>query len=143
MNVMRLADGIANQRHVNAVRRGLLINLPLVVIGAFTTMMSNLTFLWYHQLMISYFGPNWTVLWQSVTNASLNGMSILLVLSTSYFLAQEHYLIRTGQVHSLSVSLVSFSCLMALIQPIMHEGINGMPFAWTGVGGIFFALFTA
>lgn len=142
MNI-RFVDSIASQRHVEAVRRGFLLNMPLFVIGAFAIMMSDVSILWYQQLMIFWFGPKWTMLWQAITSASLQGISILLVLSVSYFLAEKHDLVRTGQIHPLTVSLISFTCLMALIIPFTYEGINGIPFSCTGVGGIFFALCTA
>jgi cellobiose-specific phosphotransferase system component IIC len=47
MNIVGIADSTANQRHVAAVRRGVLLNMPLVVIGAFATMMSEVSILWY------------------------------------------------------------------------------------------------
>lgn len=141
--MIRFIDSIASQRHVEAVRRGVLLNMPLFVIGAFAIMMSDVSILWYQQLMIFWFGPKWTMLWQAITSASLQGISILLVLSVSYFFAEKHDLVRTGQIHPLTVSLISFTCLMALIIPFTYEGINGIPFSCTGAGGIFFALCTA
>ncbi|SMD10489.1 EAL domain-containing protein [Sporomusa malonica] len=143
MNVMEIADNIANQRHVEAMRRGVLLTMPLVVIGAFSTMMANVSVMWYQQMMIFCFGPNWTVLWQAIASASLNGISILLVFSVSYFLAEKHEQVRFGQLHPLIIALVSFACLMMLMQPFTHGEIKGLPFIWTGLGGIFFAVVTA
>ena len=143
INMIRLVDRITNQRHVVAVRRGVLLTMPLVVVGAFAIMMSEVSVLRYQQLMNSLFGPNWAVLWQTIASASLNGISMLLVLSVSYFLAEKHDQVRAGRIHPLTVALVSFTCLIALIQPFTYKEISGLPFACTGVGGIFFALFTA
>lgn len=143
MNIMRIADRIANQRHIEAVRRGVLLNMPLVVIGAFSTMLDHVSVLWYQEFMIAQFGSNWTLLWQAIASASLNGISILLVLSVSYFLADKHAQVKSRQIHPLTVALVSFTCLMVLIQPFTHESNNGLSFVWIGLGGIFFAIFTA
>lgn len=143
MNMIQFIDRIANQRHIAAVHRGVLLNMPLFVMGAFAIMMSDVSILWYQQLMNFWFGHKWMMFWQVITSASLNGISILLVLSVSYFFAEKHELVRTGQIHPLTVALVSFTCLMALITPFNHEGINGIPLSCTGAGGIFFALCTA
>lgn len=125
MNIMLLSDGITNQRHLAAVRRGVLLNMPLVVIGAFAVMMSEVSVLRYQQLMMALFGPNWAVFWQTIASASRNGISIVLVISVSYFLAEKHNQVRAGRIHPLTVALVSFTCLLALIQPFNYEGING------------------
>lgn len=143
MNIMGIVDVITNQRHVVAVRRGVLINMPLVVIGAFSTMLANVSVLWYQEFMLALFGPNWAVLWQTITNASLNGFSILLVISISYFIAEDYEQGRVNQIYSLTVALISFVCLMLLIQPLIRDGSNALMIELAGVNGIFFALFTS
>ena len=143
MNIMGIVAVIANQRHVAAVRRGVLLNMPLVVIGAFSTMLANVSVPWYQELMMALFGPHWDVLWRAITDASLNGFSILLVISISYFLAESYDQVSSSPICSLTVALVSFVCLMMLIQPLSREESTGLTFGWAGVNGIFFAIFAA
>lgn len=143
MGILGLTDAIAGQRHIIAVHRGLKLNIPLFVIGAFAIMISNISFIWYQQVMTFLFGPNWSLLSKAIAAAALNGVSILIVISTSYFLAEMHKQVKLIQVHPLMAALVSFACLIALLYPFTPETISGLPFVWTGVEGIFLALVTA
>jgi PTS system cellobiose-specific IIC component len=143
MNWPQLAQHAASQRHLAAVRRGLLVNMPAAVIGSFAIMINNLPVPLYQQAMLHLFGAQWTVFGQAIANATLNVMSILLTVSVSYFLAENDKLVVDGLVNRLMVPLVALAGLMALIQPFDAQGVTGMPFAWTGVGGIFLAIITA
>lgn len=143
MDILGLADAIAGQRHIIAVHRGLKLNIPLFVIGAFAIMVGNVPFIWYQQVMTFLFGPNWLLLSKAIAAAALNGVSILIVVSTSYFLAEKYNHTQAAQVHPLLAALVSFTCLIALLHPFTPEPISGLPFVWTGVEGIFLALVTA
>lgn len=143
MDIARLYDNIAGQRHLTAIRQGLAINIPLFVLGAFSIMVSDISITWYQNVLLTRFDPSWSVFWHTITNASLNASAILTVLSTSYYLARNHERAISCQIHPFVVSLVSFTCLMALIQPFTQEDTIGFPFVWTGVGGIFLALLTA
>lgn len=140
---MEISDNLANQRHVAAMRRGVLLTMPLVVIGAFATMIANVSVAYYQQMMMSCFGPDWTVLWKAISSASLNGISILLVFSVSYFLAEKHEQVRLGRLHPLTVALTAFASLMMLMQPYIQMETKGLSFEWTGLDGIFFAVVTA
>lgn len=143
MNHLLIADQIANQRHVVAIRRAFLLNFPLMVLGAFATMLNEVPVLWCRQYIMSWFGSGWSMFWQNVVSASLDGIALLLVISVSYFLAEQHLLVQKGQVQSLAGAAVSFACFMVLIQPFSGDGTKGFPFTWSGMEGIFLAVFTA
>ncbi|MEG6584838.1 PTS sugar transporter subunit IIC [Dendrosporobacter sp. 1207_IL3150] len=143
MNSVQLVDIIANQRHIAAVRRAVLLNIPIFVIGAFSTMLSEVTILWYQQLMLAWFGANWSAFWHSVTSASLNGISISLVLSISYFLCEKTEQVKRGQVHPLAVAIVSFACYLTFVQTYLHNVSWEISFSSLGVGCVFCAIVTA
>ncbi|MDR3563690.1 MAG: EAL domain-containing protein [Negativicutes bacterium] len=134
---------VAQQRHMVAVRRGLSFNMPLIIIGSFAIVLNNLPLGWYQQAMLELFGPAWQVLGQAIWNGSFAVISILLVLSVSYFLAESHQLTQNGAIHPNMASLVSFSCLIAIMQPFDHTGISGLPVQWTGTHGLFVAILVA
>lgn len=143
MNILFVAERISNQRHIDAIQRGLKLNIPLFVISAFSVMLASVPFPWYRQMMRELLGPQWQVLWQSVADASLNGISILTAIGTSYYLSERDNSHKSRQLHPLMVSFVSVACFIALIYPFVAEEGSGLPFAWTGKTGIFFAIIVA
>lgn len=138
-----LSQKLAEQRHISAIRRGLLINMPLMVIGSFAIMFSNLPLPWYRQEMTKLLGFHWENFGTLVSNASSGIMSFLLVLSISYFLTENHSLGRKGIVNPFMTALVSLACLITLVQPLRGEQSFGLPFAWIGVTGISLAMLSA
>lgn len=142
MKIIQITERLGTQRHIAAVRQGVLLNVPVIVIGAFAVMLNQVSIPWYQQVTQLFFGSAWEVFWQAVATAAREGISILLVLSISYFLALSHKK-TSGKVHPLTAAFVAFVCLLVWIQPFTKAGIQGLPFEATGVGGIFFAVFTA
>lgn len=137
------SEKIAAQPHISAIRRGLLINMPLMVIGSFAIMLNNLPLLWYHQGMDTLVGPHWENFGTAISNGSFGIMSLLLVLSISYFLAESHGLAKKGVVNPVITSLISLACLVILMQPIANEQSLGLPFTWMGKAGLFLATISA
>ncbi|MDT8902899.1 EAL domain-containing protein [Anaeroselena agilis] len=140
MNWPQIAQRAASQRHLAAVRRGLLVNMPAAVIGSFAIMTNNLPVPAYQQAMLRIFGDRWTVFGQAIADATLNILAILLAVSVSYFLAETGRPVAEGRVNRLAAPLVAFSALMALIQPFDVQGLVGIRYAWYGAGGIFLAI---
>lgn len=138
-----LVEKVGEWRYVAAVRRGLLLNMPIVIVGSFAVMINNLPLPWYQAAMLQVFGPQWTLLGQAIWQGSFGIMSLLLVLSVSYFLAESHELVKSGILHPAMVSLVSLSCLVIIMEPFAFNGFNGLPFGWLGTGGLFLAIVTA
>jgi lactose/cellobiose-specific phosphotransferase system IIC component len=144
MNFMAIMlEKISRERHIAAIRRGLLFNIPFIIVGCFALMINNITLSPPEGIGPFYIGSPWRTVWQVITDASLNIMSVLLVLSTSYFLAETHDQVKKGILHPLSAALVSLTCLMAIIQPFAQGQTTGTPFAWIGLGGILLAIMIA
>ncbi|WP_236614578.1 EAL domain-containing protein [Sporomusa ovata] len=144
--IVRLAElsvKIAEQRHVTAIRQGLLINIPLVVIGSFANMFINLPLPVYQQFMINMLGSQWKTIGSAIYNSTFGMLSVLLVLSISYFLAESSVLAQNGSIYPKLTSIVSLTCLIAIIQPFSSQGTLGLPLNWLGMFGLMPAILTA
>ena len=138
-----LSEKASNQRHLMAIRRGLLFCMPLMLLGSFSIMLLNLPLTTYHTLVFDLAGEKWFVFWRAISNGTLGVLSMLLVMSTSYFLAENHRLSRDGMVHPAMIGVVSFACLMVITQPIMTGAGPAIPLLWAGSSGLFIAMLTA
>ncbi|WP_378954116.1 EAL domain-containing protein [Pelosinus sp. sgz500959] len=138
-----LSEKVAKQRHISAIRRGLLLNMPFIVIGSFAIMLMNFPLPAYQQSMITILGPEWQTIFSSIYNATFGMMSILIVLAISYFLAESSQFTQNGTIHPAMASIVSLTCLIAIMHPISSQGLLGLPLDWLGILGLFPAILTA
>lgn len=138
-----LSEKIAEQRHITAIRRGLLLNTPFVVIGSFANMFINLPLPVYQQFMINILGSQWKTIGSAIYNSTFGMLSVLLVLSISYFLAKSSVLAQNGSIYPKMTSIVSLTCLIAIMQPLRNQGALGLPLNWLGVFGLMPAILTA
>lgn len=143
MGLVHQFEAMSNQRHASAVRRGLMLNMPIVIIGSLAVMLSVVPYPWYRQMMFTWFGPEWEMFCNIIVSASLNILSILLVISISYFLGEKHPLIKCGLITSLIIPIASLTCFMTLVEPFAKEGVSGIPFQWAGLSGVFLAIVAA
>jgi lactose/cellobiose-specific phosphotransferase system IIC component len=134
---------IADQKHLRAIRQGLLLNMPVMVVGSFASLLVNLPLPAYQSFMISIFGTHWQSLGVSVCNATIGMVSVLLVLVISYFLTEASTPAKNGIIHPVMTSITALACLITLVQPINSQGLTGLSFNWLGIGGIFPAILTA
>lgn len=138
-----LSEKVAEQKYIAAIRRGLLLNIPFVVIGSFAIMLIHFPLPAYQQSMVGILGPDWQTIFSAIYNGTFGMMSILLVLAISYFLAESNQLAQKRMIHPLMASIVSLTCLIVMIHPMSVEGLTGLPFNWLGIFGLFPAILTA
>lgn len=138
-----LSKKMAEQKHIAAVRRGLLLNMPLVVIGSFASLLMNFPLPAYQQWMASVLGGEWQAIFSAIYNGTFGIMSILLVVVISYFIAEASCPAQNGAIHPVMTAIVSLTCLIAIMQPIHNQGLVGLPFDWLGILGLFPAILTA
>lgn len=142
-DIASLLGVVARQRHMAAVRRGLSFNMPLILIGSFAIVANNLPITAYQQFMRALIGPGWEVFGQAIRNGTFGVISLLLVFSISYFLAENHPAVVSTTINPTMASIVSFSCLIAVMQPFSQPGVFGLPMQWTGPHGLFVAIIIA
>ncbi|MCE5287323.1 MAG: EAL domain-containing protein [Pelosinus sp.] len=143
MKFAELSEKIVQQRHFAAIRRGLLLIIPFIVIGSFANLFMNLPLPAYQYGMSHLFGVHWKVIGSSINNATFGIMSMLLGLSISYFLAKSSRFGKNGSIHPQMAAFVSLACLIAIMQPLSSQGAQGLPFIRLGVFGLLPAMVTA
>lgn len=58
--VMPIAGKIASQRHLQALRDGIILTMPLIIIGSFFLIIGNLPIPGYADFMAKTFGSAWS-----------------------------------------------------------------------------------
>ncbi|MEH7086216.1 PTS cellobiose transporter subunit IIC [Neobacillus drentensis] len=90
--VMPVAGKIGAQRHLLALRDGLIATMPFIVIGSFFLIVANLPIPGYADWMTSIFGPTWAAKLSYPVDATFNIMSLIAAFAVAYRLAESYKL---------------------------------------------------
>lgn len=131
--------GWASERSfITAVRSGLVLTIPLVMLGSFAVLIENLPIEPYRQFMDDIFGVRWHDLMGAVLNGTTNIIAIIMPVSIGPFLAERYNVSNLlTPVNPIISGLVSLASLMVLIPP---AGSGFLAQAWLGVPGLFLAI---
>ena len=144
--VMPVAAKIAGQRHLQALRDGLVLTMPLLIVGSVFLVIRWLPF----DAWLDYMGKD-TNLWGErlsyPVNATFDMMALIAAFGIAYRLAERY---AVDALSSGSVSLVAF----LLVTPFsvnftpagaeVAETVGGViPTAYMGAGGLFVAIIVA
>jgi len=146
LSLQRLSElllRVSAQRHVYAIRCGLMINMPVMVVGSFANVFVHLPWLPYQLFMTELLGAGWQTLGVSIQNATFGLISLLLVMVISYLLARPRATAQNEVVHPIMASVTSLACLFAVVQPLYTQDIISIPQRWIGISGIFPAILIA
>ena len=78
---MPVAGKVAEQRHLQAIRDGIILTMPFLIIGSFFLIISALPIPGYNDFMAGLFGENWRALGYPVS-ATFNIMALIAVLES-------------------------------------------------------------
>ncbi|WP_019157035.1 PTS cellobiose transporter subunit IIC [Robertmurraya massiliosenegalensis] len=101
--VMPVAAKIGAQRHLLALRDGLIATMPFIVIGSLFLIIANFPIPGYADWMTSIFGPTWSAKLGYPVDATFNIMSIIASFAVAYRLA-ESYKLDAMSAGTISVS---------------------------------------
>lgn len=124
-----------------AVRSGLVVTMPLVFLGSLAVLLNSFPLESYRVFMEGQFGNGWRMFGGYVWNGTFGIMSLVMLFSIGQYMADLHNLSVNPlvQVNPVIAGLVSFACLLCLIQP---DG-SYLPQRWIGVAGLFVAMLVA
>ena len=128
-----LAGTIGSQRHVKAIRDGMLATVPFVIIGSVFLMVACFPVDAFTNYMSSLFGKGWNVYLFYPVDATFGLMSIVACAVIAYRLAESY---KTDGISAMAISL---TCLF-LLMPIKD---GALMFKWLGSPGLFTAMCTA
>jgi len=143
---MPTAVKIGNQRHLQAIRDGIVLTIPLIIIGSLFLIIAYFPISGYDSFMKGIFGPNWQTNLLMPVGVTFDLLAVFVVVGISYRLA-EHY-----KLDALSVVATSIAAFM-LVTPyeisFTPEGsdqtyqIRGIPLDLTSSKGMFVAIIIA
>ncbi|HHP1049160.1 PTS cellobiose transporter subunit IIC [Bacillus cereus] len=145
--VMPVAGKVAEQRHLQAIRDGIILTMPFLIIGSFFLIISALPIPGYNEFMAGLFGENWQRALGYPVSATFNIMALIAVFGIAYRLG-EYY--KVDALASGALSLVTFLLAtpfqVAYIIPSTKESVlveGAIPAALMGSQGLFVAMIIA
>ncbi|MFP7299918.1 PTS cellobiose transporter subunit IIC [Neobacillus niacini] len=144
--VMPVAAKIGGQRHLLALRDGLIATMPFIVIGSLFLIVANFPIPGYADFMASIFGPTWAAKLSYPVDATFNIMSIIAAFAVAYRLAESYKLdaMSAGTISVAAFLLTtpfSFTFTPAEADAVMVTGAISK--AYLSSKGLFVALFFA
>ncbi|AYA75911.1 PTS cellobiose transporter subunit IIC [Bacillus sp. Y1] len=145
--VMPVAGRIAGQRHLQALRDGLILTMPLIIIGSIFLILGFLPIPGYEDFMANTFGDQWLTKLLYPVGATFDIMALIAGFGIAYRLAEKY------NVEPLSAGAISVSAFL-LATPFevsfLAEGATdavmvggAIPAALMGSKGLFVAMLIA
>jgi len=146
-HLMTFAGRIAEQKHLQAVRDGLILAMPLLIIGSVFLILGNLPIPGYNEWMTGLFGREWSTKLQYPVGATFDIMALIANFGIAYRLAEKY---KVDPLAAAAISVASF--LLAtpyktmFTPPGAKEAIEVggvIPTALMGSKGLFVAMLLA
>ncbi|MBO1580200.1 PTS cellobiose transporter subunit IIC [Bacillus sp. XF8] len=145
--VMPIAGRIAQQRHLQAIRDGIILTMPFLIIGSFFLIISALPIPGYNDFMEGLFGGNWQKALGYPVSATFNIMSLIATFGIAYRLGEQY---KVDALAAGALSLVSFllatpfqvtHIIPSTKESVLVDGV--IPAALMGSQGLFVAMIIA
>ncbi|MEI4829918.1 PTS cellobiose transporter subunit IIC [Bacillus sp. FJAT-53711] len=145
--VMPVAGRIAEQRHLQAIRDGIILTMPFLIIGSFFLIISALPIPGYNEFMANLFGDGWQKALGYPVSATFSIMSLIAAFGIAYRLAERY---KVDALAAGALSLVSFLLATPFQVSYIIEGtkesiiVEGViPAVLMGSQGLFVAMILA
>ncbi len=122
---------IGGQRHLLAVRDGLVLSMPLIIVGSLFLVLSSLPIPGYQELIGSIFGEEWTSTMGFVVNSTFGVMALIF----SFGIANS--LVKSYSIDGNTAGIISL-CSLLLVTPLTKD--NGIDMTYMGSKGLFVSL---
>lgn len=131
---MPVAGKMAAQRHLQALRDGIILTMPLIIIGSIFLILGFIPINGYNEFMAGIFGDQWLAKLMYANDATFGMMGLLASFGIAYRLAEKY-----EGVDAVSAGMVSLAAFL-LATPFKDGGI---PTTYMGSGGLFVAIVIA
>jgi cellobiose PTS system EIIC component len=144
MKVMPFAGRLAAQRHLVALRDGIILTMPLIIVGSLFLILGNLPIPGYADFMANIFGESWNTKLQYPVNVTFDVMAIFACFGIAYRLAQAYESDGVDPLSSGAIALAAF-LLATPFSPFEVDGAaaNFVPVSLLGSGGLFVGMLVA
>lgn len=146
--LMPMAAKISGNAHLQSIRDGFALAMPLLIIGSMFMLISNFPIQSWMDLLrnTEVNGNTIASYFSAATNATFTIMSIFVVIGIGYAYGGK---LKVNQIFSGIVSLVAWFILMPFSFEFTPEGseealtVNGLSFDWLGSKGVFIGIISA
>jgi cellobiose PTS system EIIC component len=142
--IMPVAGKIAEQKHLQAIRDGIILTLPLLIIGSLFLIIGFIPIPGYDEFMSGIFGEKWRTKLLYPVGATFDVMALIVSFGVAYRLAEKY---KVDPLSAGAISVASF--LLATPYKIMFtpEGASAaqevggvIPLTLMGSQGLFVAM---
>ncbi|MDR2770777.1 MAG: EAL domain-containing protein [Clostridiales Family XIII bacterium] len=132
-------DKISDNNLLSAIRRGLILIIPIVMAGSFALVINNFPVRAYQDFMLLIFGDSWKNLGGYVWQGTFAILSVVVLMSISYSMT-EAYVHRTNvDLHPFFGSMTALACYIA----VMYIPESAIPLQFLGALGLFISIIIA
>lgn len=132
---MPLSQKLSSNKYLVALRDGLMLSMPLLIIGSIAVVIGDFPVQAFHDFMASIVGDVWySWCWDMVNPATMGLVALFAVVGVSHSLASEE------EVEPLPAVAISISAYFLLLQQMEEGGYAASSFE---SGGLFTAMLTA
>ena len=131
-----LGERIGKQRHLKALREGIMMAMPLVLLGSFFVLIKDFPI----QAWIAWLHSHWNldVLLNTMANNSFGLMALVTAFGIAYRLSESY------GTDGPSAGVISLGAFLLMTPPLAAEdGALGIPYGMLGGKGIFAAIVVA
>ena len=134
-HLMPLSQKLSSNKYLVALRDGLMLSMPLLIIGSIAVVIGDFPVQAFHDFMASIVGDVWySWCWDMVNPATMGLVALFAVVGVSHSLASEE------EVEPLPAVAISISAYFLLLQQMEEGGYAASSFE---SGGLFTAMLTA
>lgn len=144
---MVAAAKVAGQRHLQALRDGIILTMPLIIIGSIFLILGFLPIKGYPEFMASVFGDQWLTKLLYPVGATFDIMAIIAAFGIAYRLAEKY---GVDALTAGAISVAAFLLATPYQVPFLAEGAKeavmvggAIPAALMGSKGLFVAMLLA
>lgn len=137
---MPVAAKVGSQKHVQAIRDGLILSMPLTIAGSIFLILAFLPISGYYEFMAGIFGDGWMGKVLYPVRATFDIMAIFGCIGVSYRLAEKN---KVDCLSSVALALMTFMILTPFKVSFMNNTVEAIPLMYTGSAGLFGAIISS
>ncbi len=129
-----IIEWVQSNKYLSAIQFGLLMTMPVLLVGAFACVISDLPIQAYQDLMVSIFGQSvWEWNWSVVNTATMGLTGLIALAGTSYQLAKFD---KLDAIPNVAIALMSYFILLPSAE-------GGIPVSGLGAQALFLVIIVA
>lgn len=128
-----LAEKLGRNRYLSSIRDGLIVSMPVMIVGSFTLVITEFPIPAYQSFMLKTFGEGWKWFGDVASSSTMGLSALIAVFAIAYYLGKSF---DRDPLMAGVISLVSYFILLVRIE-------NGFSSADFGAKGLFVAIITA